>query len=314
MDGTRRMTILGTAALTLAPDIAWADAPIGGRAFGSTWRLTGEGVTRRAAARIEHHARQVDATMSPYRRMSLISRFNRADTAARLDLPPFMEDVVRAAIDIHRASDGAFDPTVGPVVNRYGFGPILGGGEGIDDIVLEGGTLRKSAAEVTLDLCGIAKGYALDAMIDDLRADGATDILLELGGETRALGRHPTGRPWQIAIEDPLSPGPAARHVVRPGSLALATSGHAANGIPDRRLSHVIDPRTERPATGFAASVSVLAETAMRADAWATALVAMGAGGPDFARAHGISALFILGGAAGGASILIGDFARHILV
>jgi thiamine biosynthesis lipoprotein len=118
-----------------------------------------------------------------------------------------------------------------------------------------------------------------------------------------------------VAIEDPLSPTLQARHVIAPGRLALATSGHTAGGaFGGHGVSHIIDPQTARPASDYAASVSVLAETGMEADAWATALLAMGPRGPGFAREAGLSALFILGAVECGASITTGAFSDYVLV
>jgi thiamine biosynthesis lipoprotein len=268
----------------------------------------------RATALIGHRVAEVDAALSPYRAMSALSRFNRAAPFERVEMPDAMAEVLAEAFAVHEGSDGAFDPTTGPLVHRFGFGPITGRAGRVADIAVSGNAVWKTTSGSTLDLCGIAKGHALDLMAADLVADGARQFLLELGGEVRAYGQHPSGRDWRVAIEDPLSPSLRVRHVVAPGSMALATSGHRAQGlIGSIPLSHVIDPRSARPATGFAASVSVLAATGMQADAWATALLALGAEGPDFARARGLSALFILGPDVGGGSIITGAFGDHLI-
>jgi thiamine biosynthesis lipoprotein len=229
-----------------------------------------------------------------------------------VEAPVPLLEVTRHALGVAEATGGAFDPTMGPLVHRYGFGPITGERAGPETIEAGLIGIAKTQAGATLDLCGIAKGYALDRLVADMEALGATDLLLELGGEVRALGAHPSGRPWQVAVEDPLSPVLAARHVVRPGGLALATSGLTANGVVGPvTVSHVIDPRTARPAQAYAASVSVLAETGMQADALATALLAMGEDGPAFATRAGLAALFIP--AAGGESRMTGDFAAFVV-
>jgi len=317
MDLTRRSVILGSLALTVTPTLAKANPGIlGGRAFGSTWRLVaGTANTATILPRITRVIDAIDVMMSPYRTASHLSRFNRADVSQVVVIPDMMARVVDAALATGRATDGHFDPTTGPITHRFGFGPIVGQPGGADQITLDGTALHKSAPGVTLDLCGLAKGFALDCLIDELVAQGGTDFLLELGGELRAVGRHPSGRPWTVAIEDPVSPEFAVRHIVAPGDLALATSGHRHNGlVGDVALSHVIDPVNNRPATGYAASVSVLAETGMEADALATALLAMGREGPAFARAHNISGLFIIGPHDTGASIPTGQFASHLVV
>jgi len=316
MDRIRRSMILGGLAMALSPRLAAADTTImGGRAFGSTWRLVaGSSSPARVTALITRRIAGIDEAMSPYRAQSQLSRFNRAAVGERVAIAPMMDQVVAAALETARATGGAFDPTTGPTVGRYGFGPITGQAGCMDAIDLEGGTIGKTAPGATLDLCGIAKGFALDRLTDDLLAAGATDFMLELGGELRGAGRHPSGRAWQIAIEDPFAPAVVARHIVAPGVLALATSGHRANGLfGDVTLSHVMDPHNARPATGFAGSVSVLAPTGMEADALATALLAMGRDGPAFARAHDIPALFVLGPPDAPADIMTGEFATYLL-
>lgn len=313
---TRRDAILGGMALALMPRMASAQTRIlGGPAFGSTWRLvcdTADPVT--AVPFITNRIAAIDADFSPYRASSNLSRFNRAAVGEVLDITPPMVRVVSAALQASRDTDGAFDPTTGPLVARFGFGPITGQPGRIEDIDLRGASLRKAAPGLTLDLCGIAKGFALDCLTEDMIAEGATNFLLELGGEIRAVGMHPSGRDWQVAIQDPLSPHFAAHTIVAPGPLALATSGHEANGLTGAvEVSHVIDPRTARPSMGFAASVSVLAPTGMAADAMATALLAMGADGPEFARQHDIPAYFIQGPPHPDSPVSTGQFDAHII-
>lgn len=313
MDPTRRALILGGLALAASPRSVLAQTTaIGGPAFGSTWRLVGVQLRPDASSLVTRRIAQIDALMSPYRAESVLSRFNQAGVGEAIELPDMLYRVVEAALSAARDTDGAFDPTLGPLTHRFGFGPITGQSGGLGAITLHNSTLHKATAGATLDLCGIAKGYALDRLVGDLTQAGATDCLVELGGEVRALGNHPSGRPWQVAIENPSSPTFEASHIVAPGTLALATSGHRANGMRGPvALSHVIDPRSARPATDFAGSVSVLAETAMEADAMATALLAMGDDGPMFAQRTGTSALFIP--FAGTASITTGQFADHLV-
>lgn len=318
-----------------------------GPAFGSSWRLVcgpdlpgtlRSDIARRIAALIEG----IDAEMSPYRAGSALSRFNAGPAAQWLDLPPALCTVAAAALTMARQSEGAFDPTVGPAVRAFGFGPIRGVPGSPSLIDVRDGAARKGAPGLTLDLCGIAKGYALDRVCADLVARGLTDFLLEIGGEVRAVGRHPSGRAWRVAIEDPFEMTPAsamapdrvaaglARRpgvaaVVTPGALALATSGHRVNGVsvgfgglgghgPSGAitLGHVIDPGTARPAARFAGSVSVLAPTGMAADAWATALFALGPNGVALARRHRIAALFILDRPGAAGRVCTGGFDAHI--
>lgn len=324
---TRRVFALGTLACAamVRPSFASAASAAGaavtqGLAFGSTWRLvSAEPVSAAVQTGIEAIIARVDAQMSPYRDGSDLSRFNAHAGDAWQAMPSALCEVAGQAIEMARFTGGAFDPTVGPVVNRFGFGPIQGAhvqaAEGrFEDISVEANALAKRDASLTLDLCGIAKGYALDQISHGLRAEGVGDFMFELGGEVRTHGQHPSGRDWRIAIADPARDGSGVRFVVAPAGKALATSGHDANGLSGPiATSHIIDPQSQRPVDQFATSISVLADTAMQADGLATALAAMGSQGPVFAREHGVSALFLLSDASSQSHIITGRFAAHVL-
>ena len=146
-----------------------------------------------------------------------------------------------------------------------------------------------------------------------LRRLDVADAFVELGGEIAVLGRHPDGRHWQAAIESPTSAHLEAQRIVAPGGLALATSGHRVNGLRGPvATSHIIDPVSARPVNNAIASVSVLAPTAMRADALATALSAMdGQDAVAFANRHHIAALFVHDD---GSDRMTGAFSRHVIV
>lgn len=318
---TRRLFALGTLTFgTLACPAMFRNAYAGthvwqGRAFGSTWRYVGaEPLTSEALTGIEDIVAEVDEQMSPYRDSSDLSRFNAHHGDGWQAMPSALCNVAGRALEIARFTAGAFDPTVGPAVNRFGFGPIQGANGRFEDILVEGDALAKRDVALTLDLCGLAKGYALDRIMQALLLHGAGDFLLELGGEVRTQGCHPSGRDWRIAIEDPTVDAVGVQFILVPRGQALATSGHHANGLSGPiPTSHIINPRIQRPVAQFAASVSVLADTAMQADALATALTAMGPQGPDFAERQGISALFIVAQSSPQTHITTGTFATHIL-
>lgn len=314
----RRVLAMTGAALALAPSIlrgAPAVQHLGGRAFGSTWRVTlpdvGGSDTLRAA--LEARLAEIDRLMSPWRADSQITAFNRAP--ASVAVSGETAQVVAAAQAIAQASDSWFDPTVGPLVHRWGFGPIEGGAGDWTGLHLEDGRLSKDDPGLTVDPCGIAKGYALDVMTETLIAAGHTHFLLDLGGELAARGRHPSGRDWQVAIEDPRPDAPDGAAVLRLDGMAVATSGSRAQGfdLGGRRYSHIIDPRRAMPTFGSLASVSVLSRRAMIADGWATALMAAGEDGPALAGRNAIAALFIFAEAGGLRRVATGGFARHIL-
>lgn len=303
---TRRGFTAGFAALVPAlclPALAQgaaATVTLSGTAFGTLWRITlpgGDHAALRPA--IVRDLAELDAEMSPWRPDSLLSRINAMPAGVARVTPEF-EVVFAAAKAVGEASGGAFDPRVGPAVARWGFGPIEGPARA-GRFVLDGGRLAKHGA-ATLDLCGIAKGRALDRLADLLRARGREDFLIDIGGELLAGGRHPEGRAWRAGIEDP-RPEATGLALALPLDGAIATSGIKTQSylLGSRRYSHIIDPRSMAPArTAGLLSVSVLAPGAMLADAWSTALMAAGPRrGPELAEVAGIDALFLFDGPAG---------------
>jgi thiamine biosynthesis lipoprotein len=290
----RRTLLAGALAGLALPARADDKVRIGGPAFGSAWRAT----CRAANADTVRStlARVVDATdraASPWRADSDLAQLNRAGEGD-VTVPPLLREVAAEALTVSETSGGAFDPTVGPLVRRFGWGPIVGGAPGREAFALGPGGIAKARADATLDLCGVAKGHALDRAVAALAAEGIADALVEMGGEVRALGRHPSGRPWRIGVEAP--GGAGVQRVLAPGGWALATSGLAPNGYAaaGRRTAHIVDPRTSRPVPGDVRQVTVAARRAAHADAWATALLVLGAeAGPDLADRSGLAALFL---------------------
>ena len=286
---------------------------IGGPAFGSSWRATLPD-TRDAEAivqMIEVVIAEVDACFSPYRKDSALSRFNASLTTSPQVVDPALGQVAATALEIAGMTNGYFDPTVGPLVARQGFGPIAGGAVTFRAIEPDGNRLRKASPDATLDLCGIAKGHALDRIVDALQDVGLTSAIVDVGGEIKAIGSHPESRAWSVGIVDPARPG-AVQRVVTPDGMALATSGHAANGVRGRvQTSHIIDPHRRSPAAQSLLSVSVLHSSATWADALATALCAAGPeAGPDLAEHLNIRSLFIFETA----ERAIGGVGKHILI
>lgn len=317
---TRRTALkLGCAAL-FVPQIARAagTGALSGRAFGTDWRVVA-GDERDLAGlrpRIESLFQAIDLRFSPWRDDSEITRFNRGP-AGKSPADPQLSRVTGAAIEIASRSEGAFDPTVGPLVARWGFGPLADGGtpdwRGID---VGAGWIEKARADLTLDLCGIAKGWALDQAVALLRAEGVQAALVEIGGEFAALGHHPDGRDWHVAVNAPVPGRPPPAVFRLAPDLTIATSGSREQSyVLDGRLySHIIDPRTGAPVSGGLRSVTVLDQDAMMADAWATALFAAGdVTGPDIAATLGIPALFLIEGASGPRQIKTGPVEEVIL-
>lgn len=306
---TRRDLLISGGGLLLASTVPARPEPAGvlqGTAFSTSWRLVTHQLVKKPVLRasIETIIQSVDKAMSPFRTDSEISQFNRTATTDWQSLSAETCEVAREALRVAAMTSDAFNPTVGPIVGRFGFGPIKGTATGQSrDIAVEGGKLRKRKPDLSIDLCGIAKGYALDCMATACEIHGITDYLFELGGEVIARGRHPAGRDWRVGIEQPLSRTnrlPRANHLQRVivlNDMALATSGTAINSyrIGHKRYSHIIDPHTRQPSESALASVSVVDPTAMTADALATALFVMGPRkGPAFAQQAGIDALFLI--------------------
>jgi thiamine biosynthesis lipoprotein len=250
---------------------------------------------RRLKPAIETLFARIDSQLSPWRVDSAISRFNRG-VAGKATNDPELKLVTSFALEIASKSGGAFDPTVGPLVARWGFGPIQHGGPpDWRGISLGPQGILKARPDLTLDLCGIAKGWAMDQAVILLRSEGQGDFLFDLGGEFAAHGQHPDGRLWRIGVEAPV-PGrgtPTTLHL--PSGLAVATSGTRAQSyvLNGRLYTHIIDPMVKAPAAGRLRSVTVVAADGISADGWATALFAAGEiEGPKLAEAEGMAAIF----------------------
>ncbi|MBX6965550.1 FAD:protein FMN transferase [Alcaligenes faecalis] len=254
---------------------------------------------------------QVDRQMSPWLADSDLNRLNRTPPGTWLDLPPAILEVLACALDINRRSQGAFDPGLGDVVAAWGFGPARSSPDASAirraakacpnpaydtlELDMDAGRAIKHAA-IQLDLCGIAKGYAVDRMALVLRQHGIKHALLALDGELRALNSQYQGQPWAVAIEYP-QPGLRSTHsVVELHDLSIATSGDYRNFIQlgDVRVAHTMDSKRRAPVRNDIASVTVLAPDCMQADAWATALLASGSDGMALAQRMGIEALWLL--------------------
>jgi FAD:protein FMN transferase len=265
------------------------------------------------AAQIEEVIDHFNAQMSLWHEESELSRFNRHAGGEWLDVAPETLEVVEAALRIRGASGGAFDPTVRPLLSLWSFGPGQRPREVPEDQQIDAAmslvgqvietrstpapALRKAADGVELDLNAIAKGYAVDVIAELVAADSPQGCMVEIGGEVRTFGTRPDGTPWRIAIEQPLAGTRTAASYIELQDAALATSGDYRNYFEQdgRRFSHTIDPRNGRPIDHALASVSVVADDCMTADAWATALMVLGPEeGYNVAQQQGIAALFLV--------------------
>ena len=253
------------------------------------------------------------SSMSTYREDSELSLFNKQRDTDWHEVSPELCKTVQDAISVSRLSDGAFDVTIAAVVNLWSFGPDTGatGTPSADQIkaaLLESGyqhlfvdckrlLLRKDLPGISIDLSGIAKGFAVDQMARILLKHGLTDFLVEIGGELRMSGRNPHGNNWAIAIEAPERFRRDVETIVETTDVGVATSGDYRNFFEDKGkfYSHIIDPLTGYPIDHATASVTVVAQSTAMADALATALLVMGAErGLELAERENIAALFLV--------------------
>lgn len=255
----------------------------------------------------------VDRAMSTYRRDSELSRFNQAQTSEWIPVSEDLARVVMEALAVSRWSAGAYDVTVGPLVNLWGFGPdprirktpapeqVAAAMKRVGypklEVRRDPPALAKRQPDLYVDLSSIAKGFAVDKVAETLETQGIHDYMVEIGGELRLSGRSSRGGPWRIAIEKPVPQVRELEKVLPLTDIAMATSGDYRNYFEaeGKRFSHTIDPRTGRPIAHRLASVTVLSHTTMHADALATALMVLGPQ-EGFAKAEqdGIRALFII--------------------
>ncbi len=311
------------------PGAPLARLQLHGPAMGTRWSVGCDapaGMDRQALhAALQAAVAQVDAQMSPYKPDSDLLRLNRAPAGAWTDLPAEMLQVLARALEVCRLSGGAFDPAVGALVDAWGFGAARDAPDAQAihaaraahaaprppthqalELDLPMGRARKHAP-LQLDLCGIAKGYAVDRMCDVLQRHGVRHALAALDGELRALGPQAGGSAWAVALENPLEGRRSAQGVIELQDLAVATSGDYRRfvRVGQARLAHSMDGRRGTPVNNGVASVTVLAPTCMDADAWATALLVAGPGeGLALAQRLGLEALWLL--RRGGALVQLG--------
>lgn len=268
----------------------------------------------------------VNQQMSGWKPESDINRLCAAPLGRWVDLPHTLMTVLQVGLQIGQASAGAFDMGVADLVSAWGFGPpqrkpdpariraLTGIPRLVTDQGLEldlPGQRARRLAPIRIDLSGIAKGFGVDTLSECLSNHGIASHLVGIDGELRARGLKPDGAPWTVAIEqpDPLVQTPMG--YLDLVDCAVATSGDYRNrlALRDVHLSHTMDPRTASPLQNGVASVSVLAETCVEADAWATALMVLGdVEGAKLARVRGLDVLFVLREKDGLRSVPVGRF------
>lgn len=311
-----------------------------GPTMGTRWSATVDADASQDLAALQQDlaaaVAQVDDQMSPWKPDSALMRLNHAPVDTWVDLPAELREVLVCALDICRLSAGTFDPGVGAMVDAWGFGAVRDAPDAAAihtarqaaprptheclELDLPAGRARKRCP-LQLDLCGIAKGYAVDRMTAVLQQHGVPQALVALDGELRAVGSQASGVPWAVALESPEAGRRTAHGVIELHDVAVATSGDYRRylEVGNARLAHSMDVRRAAPVNNAVASVTVLARTCMHADAWATALLVAGPGeGLAMAQRMGLEALFLLRRPEGLVEMGLGRFgaatARHGVV
>ncbi|MFK7736614.1 MAG: FAD:protein FMN transferase [Pirellulaceae bacterium] len=246
------------------------------------------------AGAVDEELASVNQQMSTYIEDSELSRFNQLESNDWFDVSDDVVQVLRLALSLSEDTDGAFDVTVGPLTNRWGFGPdglpekVPSQAE-IDETLTAVGyeklvwqdeppALRKSEVSLQIDLSAIAKGHGVDRVTRLLEANGIEDYFVEIGGEVRARGNRQGGGVWRVGIEKPVSEVREVIGVVELKNQAMATSGSYRNFFEQDGIvySHTIDPRTGRPAKRSIVSATAIADDCASADGIATGMMCLG--------------------------------------
>jgi thiamine biosynthesis lipoprotein len=255
----------------------------------------------------------IENIASTYREKSELSLFNANLSTDWIDVSSDFCQMLSAALAVSRETGGAFDITVGPLVNLWGFGPLPGVDQppaadklaaamqyvGYEKLQTDCArpAARKASAQVYVDLSGWAKGYAVDAIAALLDVRGLQNYIVEIGGELRVHGHNGKNEKFAIAIEKPIDDDDMQYAVVDLTNASVATSGDYRNYFEyrGRRYSHTINPATGAPVTHNLAEVTVIGDSAAHADALATALLVLGPDdGPGLAEELGIAAYFVV--------------------
>jgi thiamine biosynthesis lipoprotein len=287
---------------------------LGGRIFGTTWsaRVVGASApSATVASWIQEELDAVNAAMSTYAPTSELSRLNANPSTEAVPVSAELLSVLEVAQETSRASGGAFDVTIGPLVNVWGFGAAevleppdeatlarAKASVGYEHLTLDptASTVRRARPDLYIDLSAVAKGYGVDRAGQRLEREGLVRYLVEVGGEVRARGQGPDGRTWRLGIETPDGGAPDVAEAVALTETSLATSGSYRQSVlvDGRPVTHILDARSGEPVMHGLGSVSVLSRDCVDADAWATALYVLGAEqGLALAESRGMAALFL---------------------
>ncbi|MEM6933619.1 MAG: FAD:protein FMN transferase, partial [Pseudomonadota bacterium] len=313
-----RLRVMSLMLLVVACDEDPTTLSLTGETMGTTYNIvavdrTGSSNLEEVSDAVEETLTRVNAGMSNWDPNSEISRFNAVKHTEPVPVSAELADVMQASIDIHARSGGLFDVTLGPLIELWGFGvrrsedPIPTDREIAEALDRVGqskfvaltripDTLRKSRPDTSIYLAAIAKGHGVDEIALTLRALGFEDFMVEIGGDLFATGLSTDDKPWRIGIERPDAQDRVVEEIIELSGYGLATSGDYRNYFEENgiRYPHILDARTGRPMTHKTASATVIADTAMLADGWATAMLALGSErGMQIAEEQGLAVFFI---------------------
>lgn len=295
-----------------------ATTRLSGKTMGTSWSViflpeTADTDSAALKQRLQYRLDQINSLMSTYDPKSELSLFNNQVSSNWFTISEDTARVIELSQEISNLSNGAFDISVGPLVELWGFGASERGAKiptdeqvnktlariGYKNIQVrrEPPAISKQIPELQIDLSAVAKGYAVDALAQILEQQGISNYLLEIGGELRISGHRGDNTPWQIAIEKPLEGVREVEAIFPLTNTALATSGNYRNFYVEdgQRYSHTIDPVSGKPIRHKLASVTVLAKSCARADALATTLMVLGEEkGRQFCEKNQVAAYFLI--------------------
>jgi len=304
------------AALLLPLLVACTDSEpvrLTGGTMGTTWSISiadsGDRDLEALHLEVMQSLAGLNAAMSTWDSDSEISQFNQMP-AGCMSISPAFAGVVAASLDISQATDGAYDISLSPLIDLWGFGAegeVVAPTEkqvaellaqtGYQNLDVEERNLCKRFDDIQINLSSIAKGYGVDVVADLLKEQGIENFLVEIGGELFASGSK-NGEPWRVGVENPASQGGQSAILALPlENQAVATSGDYRNFfvLDGKRYSHILDARRGRPIHNQIASATVIADSVMLADGWATALMTVGSErAVEIADEQGLAILLIL--------------------
>lgn len=302
-----RMALLSVVILLTGCDNASAPATpkaavtvLEGKTMGTFWRVNVVGVDKSRAeelrTKVQTQLDGDDRLLSTWKNDSALMRFNHSRSTTPWPVNEAMADIVTESLRIGRKTQGAMDITVGPLVNLWGFGPdkqpvstptqaqidAAKARTGLDKLTVinraDRQYLQKSIPDLYVDLSTVGEGYAADHLARLMTEEGISRYLVSVGGALVSRGMNADGQPWRVAIQKPTDRENAVQAIVDINGHGISTSGSYRNyyELDGKRISHVIDPQTGRPITHKLVSVTVIAPTALEADAWDTGLMVLG--------------------------------------